>query len=208
MTFYRQTLGMVILLATLLGAATAARGEQPTVGPEHSSGRYYLVPELADGALTVTDGPRQFARRVAMSPAVGKLGGNDLFALRLAFNPNHWLGYEISLGHNPASSLHAALHTFSLQLRYPLAGRFQPYVSTGYGMITVYPGQAIQADPVTKNILAFGGGLEIYVRNDVALRGELRRAVILGQYRGQEDTVTYHYPEYTFGLVFYRSLGL
>ena len=74
-------------------------------------------------------------------------------------------------------------------------------------MMTVYPGKAIQADPVTKNILAYGGGLEIYLRDDVALRGELRSANILGQYRGQEETVAYTYPEYTIGLVFYRGLG-
>ena len=74
-------------------------------------------------------------------------------------------------------------------------------------MTTVYPGKAIQADPVTKNILAYGGGLEIYLRDDVALRGELRSANILGQYRGLDETVAYTYPEYTIGLVFYRGLG-
>ena len=174
---------------------------------EDQDERYFLVPEMSNGAVHLSDGARKFQRRLAFSPAVGKLGDDDLFAMRLAFNPDHWLGYEISLGHNPASSLHALLHTFNLQVRYPFPGRFQPYLSAGYGMMTVYPGQAIQADPVTKNILAFGGGLEIYLRDDVALRGELRSAVILGQYRGQEDTVAYAYPEYTFGLVFYRGLG-
>ena len=127
--------------------------------------------------------------------------------MRLAFSPNPWLGYEVALEHNPAASLHAVLHTFSLHLRHPFPGRFQPYASAGYGMITIYPGRAIKADPVTKNIVAFGGGLEIYLRDDVALRGELRNAVILGQNRGGDDTVAYTYAEYTFGLVFYRGLG-
>ncbi|MDX2475652.1 MAG: hypothetical protein QNL91_18325 [Candidatus Krumholzibacteria bacterium] len=178
----------------------------PAFGEDQDE-RYYLVPEMTNGAAHLTEGTRKFQRRLAFSPAVGKLGDDDLFAMRLAFNPDHWLGYEISVGHNPASSLHSLLHTFNIQVRYPFPGRFQPYLSTGYGMMTVYPGKAIQADPVTKNILAFGGGLEIYLRDDVALRGELRSAVILGQYRGEEDTVAYTYPEYTFGLVFYRGLG-
>ena len=169
--------------------------------------RYYLVPELQNGAATISPGARQFRRRVALSPAVGKFGEDDLFALRVAFNPDRWFGYEVSLGHNPASSLHALLHTFSVQLRYPFAGRFQPYGSVGYGMMTVYPGQAIKADPVTKNVLAFGGGLEVYLRDDVALRGEARSAVVLGQYRGQDDTVAYTYAELTLGMVFYRGLG-
>jgi hypothetical protein len=200
---------LVALLITLGVAAAPCLGEDATQPqPEATSdGLYYLVPELANGSAQLTPGSRQFTRRVAVSPAVGKLGDDGLFALRLAFNPNRWLGYEISLGHNPASSLHAVLHTFNVQLRHPFSGRFQPYASVGYGMVTVYPGQAIKADPVTKNIVAFGGGLEIYVRDDVALRGELRSAVILGQYRGQEDTVAYNYPEYTIGLVFYRGLG-
>lgn len=198
---------MVLFALVTLGpvcVSLAADRDPPDTG---SADRYYLVPEMKEGAARVNSGRRQFKRRLAFSPAVGRLGEDALFAVRLAYNPDHWLGYEISLGHNPASSLHALLHTFNLQLRHPLPGRFQPYASAGYGMVTVYPGKAIKADPVTKNILAFGGGLEIYLRNDVALRGEMRNAVILGQYRGQEDTVAYNYLEYTIGMVFYRGLG-
>ena len=74
-------------------------------------------------------------------------------------------------------------------------------------MMTVYPGQAVKADPVTKNTLAYGGGLEIYVRDDVALRGEMRVATVIGQDPGRDNNVAYHYREYTVGLVFYRDLG-
>jgi len=196
-----------LMILGTLGLAQAARSEEPPASATDSDDRYYLVPEMKDGASGLSAGTRQFKRRLAFSPAMGKLGDNDLFGLRLAFNPDHWLGYEVSFAHNPASAVYAVLHSFNVLLRYPLPGRFQPYANVGYGMMTVHPGKAIQADPVTKNILAFGGGLEIYLRDDVALRGELRSAVVLGQYRGQDDTVAYTYPEYTIGLVFYRSLG-
>jgi len=205
----RSMLGILLGVLAVSSAlvTSAALATEPDAPTNENTDLHYLVPQMKDGATSISSGRRQFERRLAFSPALGQLGAEDLFALRLAFNPNDWLGYEISLAHNPSSSLHALLHTFNLQLRYPLSGRFQPYASTGYGMITVYPGQAIQADPVTKNVLALGGGLEIYVRNDVALRGELRSTIILGQYRGQDDTVAYTYREYTIGLVFYRSLG-
>ncbi len=196
----------LVILVTV-GLASVSMGADPVEPVQEPAGRYFLVSEMESGSTRISPGPRQFERYLAFSPAVGKLGDNDLFVVRLAFNPNQWLGYEISLGHNPASSLHALLHTFNVLFRYPFPGRFQPYASVGYGMMTVYPGKAIQADPVTKNILAYGGGLEIYLRDDVALRGELRSANILGQYRGLDETVAYTYPEYTIGLVFYRGLG-
>ncbi|MCB1184020.1 hypothetical protein KDM41_11355 [bacterium] len=205
-----------LVLLLLLGAAAsgtpvrAADAAPATAAADTTAtadGLHYLVPELRGGATHLSAGPRQFRRRVAFSPAVGRFGADDLFALRLAFNPDRWLGYEISLGHNPSGSLHAVLHTLNVQLRYPLSGRLQPYASLGYGMMTAYPGQAIEADPVTKNVVAFGGGLEAYLRDDVALRGEARNAVVLGQERGEQDTVAYSYAELTLGLVFYRSLG-
>ena len=138
-----------------------------------------------DASLHLTEGKRRFERHFSVSPAVGKLGTDDLFALRLAYNPVAWLGWEISLGHNPASSLHSLIHTFNALLRYPLAARFQPYGTLGYGMMTVYPGQAVKADPVTKNTVTIGGGLELYVRDDVALRGEMRMATVIGQDPGR-----------------------
>ena len=96
---------------------------------------------------------------------------------------------------------------FNVILRYPVPWRAQPYGLVGYGMMTVYPGQAINADPVTKNTLTMGGGLEFYIRDDVALRGEVLGATVFGQELGSEDTVTYLYREYTIGFSFYRNLG-
>lgn len=203
----RSAAAVAVALAICFLVASGRASAAPPAADTTGDARYYLVPEMRAGAANLSEGPRQFRRRVALSPAVGKFGDDDLFALRVAFNPDRWFGYEASLGHNPASSLHALLHTFSVQLRYPFAGRFQPYGSVGYGMMTVYPGQAIKADPVTKNVLAFGGGLEVYLRDDVALRGEARSAVVLGQHRGQDDTVAYTYAELTLGMVFYRGLG-
>ena len=167
----------------------------------------YLIPELEGASYTVSEGDRQFKNRISFSPAIGKLGTEDLFVFRLGFSPNTWLGYEISLEHNPTSSLHALLHTFNVILRYPLPWRAQPYLTVGYGMITVFPGQAVNADPVSKNTLTAGGGLELYIRDDVAVRGELRSATVLGQELGSEGTVAYSYREYTIGFAFYRSLG-
>jgi opacity protein-like surface antigen len=167
----------------------------------------YLVPELEDAGYRVSGGSERFTHRVSFSPAYGKLGGNELFSFRLGYAPNTWLGYEMALGHNPADGLHALLHTFNVILRGPLPGRFQPYATLGYGMLTVYPGQALNADPVTKNALAYGGGLEIYIRNDVALRGELRGTTVLGQELNTTGTVAYDYREYTIGFAFYRNLG-
>ncbi len=183
--------------------ATAPADTAATTG---KNGLVYLVPALEGAHYHVSDDRRRFQHRISFSPAIGQLGDNDEFVFRVAYSPNTWLGYEIALGHNPASSLHALLHTFNAVLRYPLRGRFQPYMTLGYGMMTVYPGQAINADPVTKNTLTVGGGLEIYLRDDVALRGELRGATVLGQELGSGGTVAYDYREYTIGFSFYRSL--
>ena len=180
----------------------AAPAEEPA-----EPGLTYLVPEMKDAGWKVTDDRNRFKHRVSFSPAYGKLGSEDLFAFRIGYSPNTWLGYEASLGHNPASSLHGMLHTFNMILRYPLAGRFQPYATVGYGMMTVYPGQAINADPVTKNALTGGGGLELYIRNDVAVRAEVRGATVLGQRLHAKGTVAYDYLEYTIGFSFFRSLG-
>lgn len=174
---------------------------------DEGPGLSYLVPELEHASFRVSPGPRKFRGRFSFNPGFGQLGSQDLFAFRLAYNPNSWLGYEVSLGHNPANSLHALLHTFNVILRYPLPWRLQPYGTVGYGMLTVYPGQAINADPVTKNAITAGGGLEFYIRDDIAIRGEIRSATVYGQELGRDDTVTYQYREFTFGLAFYRSLG-
>ncbi|MBK8167722.1 MAG: hypothetical protein IPK64_17385 [bacterium] len=198
----RRVRTFAIRCALLLGVASSARAEAPV-----AAGRQWLVPELKDAGLRVSPGPRQFQRAFAFSPGLGRLGDEDLFALRLAYNPNAWLGWEVALGHNPTSSLQALLHTFNAVVRKPLPWRLQPYLSAGYGMMTVYPGQALEADPVTKNAVTLGGGLEFYLRDDVALRGEMRAATVFGQEAGREGTATYTYREYTAGIVFYRKLG-
>jgi opacity protein-like surface antigen len=183
---------------------TAAEARPATPSSELT----YLVPSLEGVGYRVSEGKRQFKNRISFSPGFGQLGNQDLFAFRAGYNPNAWLGYEILLGHNPASSLHALLHTFNVILRYPLPGRVQPYASVGYGMMTVYPGEAINADPVSKNTVTAGGGLELYIRDDVAIRAEMSGATVFGQQLGVEGTVTYAYREYTIGFTFYRSLGM
>jgi opacity protein-like surface antigen len=184
-------------------AATATAPTQQRI----FHGREYLVPELAENTLHVDEGPRRFLNRLSFSPAYGVLGNSSLYDMRVAYNPNAWLGYEIALGHNPGESVHALLHTLSALVRYPIPWRLQPYGSFGYGMIMVFPGEAIQSDPVTKNALTAGGGLEFYVRNDVALRVEARNVTILGNDRSTKETVAYQYTEATVGLSFYRGLG-
>jgi hypothetical protein len=199
----RRTLIGAVACSLLLGSVSPARAQAPAADTELQ----WLVPEMKGAGLRVSPGPRQFLRAFAFSPGIGRLGDEDLFALRLAYNPNPWLAWEVALGHNPTSSLQALLHTFNAVVRKPLPWRVQPYLTAGYGMMTVYPGRAIEADPVTKNAVTYGGGLEIYLRNDVALRGEMRAATVFGQEAGREGTATYTYREYTAGIVFYRKLG-
>jgi hypothetical protein len=183
------------------------KNENITITSTDDDQPYYLIPELKGAGLSVSEGKRKFRRRFSFSPGYGQLGAQTLFAFRLAYNPNSWLGYEIALGHNPTTSVHALFHTFNVLLRYPLPWRAQPYGSLGYGMMTVFPGQAINADPVTKNTLTAGLGLELYLRDDVALRGEIRNATVLGRQEGVDGTVAWNYREYTIGIAFYRSLG-
>lgn len=196
-------------VVTPADTSVAAPDSAATPGAEPAASGHLtaLVPAIAESGYRISDDRRRFKNRISFSPGIGKLGENTMFAFRAGFSPNTWLGYEISLGHNPANGLHALLHSFNVVLRYPLRGRFQPYMTLGYGMMTVYPGHAINADPVTKNTLMAGGGLEIYLRDDVAIRGELRGASVLGQELGSEGTVSYDYREYTIGFSFYRNLG-
>jgi len=206
---YRVLLFCLSCLA-VVPAAVSAAGTEPDSTSQSASGEdglTYLVPSLEDAGYHISDGKKKFKNRISFSPGIGQLGQQDYFAFRVGFSPNTWLGYEISLGHNPVSSLHALLHTFNVILRYPLPWRLQPYASLGFGMMTVYPGQAINADPVSKNTVTAGGGLELYIRDDVALRGEVLGATVFGQERGSPDTVAYVYREYTIGFAFYRNLG-
>lgn len=194
-----RTVRTGLLVVALTACALPARAEEgEPLEP--------LVPELEGKALEVDEGVRPYAHRLSVSPAFGALGGNPIFALRVAYNPTHWLGWEGSLSHNPGESVHAVLHGVSGVLRHPFPGRFQPYIKGGYGMIMVSPGPSLNADPVTKNALAIGGGLEAFLRNDLALRGEAHLATVLGGERDTDGTVAYNYFLYTVGLVFYRNI--
>ena len=188
-------------LAVLAILVTASPARAKDDGLEH------LVPELASGSYAMTPGVRTFRHRLSFSPGFGSLGAERLFTFRLAYYPDQWLGWEGAFDHNPAQSVHAAIHSLSAILRRPLPGRFQPYLSAGYGMVMVFPGQSLNADPVTKNVLSVGGGLEVYIRNDVALRAEARRATVIGRQRDEDGVVAYDYVQQTIGLSFYRSLG-
>jgi opacity protein-like surface antigen len=165
-----------------------------------------LVPDLAAHPYRIEPGPRDFSHVLSLGPAFGFLGSEHLFAFRATYNPNSWFGYEASLGHNPGQAVHALLHTLSAIVRRPLSGRFQPYLSAGFGMVMVSPGQATNASPVTKNTVTVGGGFEFFIRNDLALRADARQATILGQLRDQAGIVAYNYAEGTIGLAFNRRI--
>lgn len=171
-----------------------------------SSGLEALRPALADGAYRIEPGPRPYLRRFSVSPAFGYLGSDHLYTLRFTFSPNPWLGYQASLAHDPNHGVHAIFHDFSVILRRPLAGRLQPYLAAGYGMTVVLPGRAIAADAVTKNVLSAGGGLECFLRDDLALRYEMREATAFGHQPNHEGMAAYDYLEQTLGLAFYRTL--
>jgi opacity protein-like surface antigen len=195
----RATLALALVLALAAGLVPPVLAEDELLEP--------LVPELAGNTIRVDPGVRPYRHRLSVSPAYGALGSNDLFAFRVGYYPADWLGWEGSLSHNPGESVHAVLHGLSAIVRHPFSGRLQPYISGGYGMIMVSPGPAINADPVTKNALTIGGGLEIFVRNDLALRGESQYATVLGSERDRDGTVAYNYLLYTVGLVFYRTIA-
>lgn len=196
-------MGLWVLL--LFPGVVLADEATPAAGK--SEGVHYLVPELEGHTLSISEGTRQFLHRASFSPGYGRLGQEEYFSFRFAYNPNQWLGWEIGLGHNPSDSVHGVLHNFSAILRYPLPWRLQPYVSAGYGMLTIYPGKSINADPVTKNALTVGGGLEIYLRDDVAIRGEIAAASVMGRDPQGPGSASYTYQQFTFGFSFYRSLG-
>ncbi len=166
-----------------------------------------LVPEVAANPYRVSDDPARFLKRINITPAVGWLGSGRIYLLRLGYDPNTWLGYEIAIGHIPGASVHALTHMLSVQLRPPLPGRIQPYGTLGYGMTHVFPGALVNADPVTENTLAAGAGLEFYIRDDVSFRSEARHVVILGDSPDRTGSVAYRYGEFTFGFAFHRRLG-
>ena len=180
---------------------------QPASNPAIVDGREYLVPELAGDPFHLEPGRREYTHRLSFSPCAGRLGDRPLYAIRLAYCPSSWLGWEASLGHNPGQSVHAVAHSISSHLRYPLPGRFQPYVSLGYGMVMVFPGESLNADPVTSNVLYAGGGCEVFIRGDLALRVEMRSATVLDSASANGESFAYEYGEATAGLSFYRGLS-
>ena len=114
-----------LLLLLALGVPPTPGGAMTPPSIPSDDAREWLVPSLRGNTASVSEGARRFLHRLSFSPAVGRLGRRDLYAFRLAYAPDPWLAYEISLAHNPASSVHGVLHTFSAQLRWPLPGRLQ-----------------------------------------------------------------------------------
>ena len=186
------------LACGLLSRTASAAAASPTLEP--------LVPAVAAHPYRLAPGVRPYERRVSVSPAFGTFGSDRMFAVMAAYNPEPWLAWEASLSHTPGRSVHAVMHTLTAIVRRPLPGRFQPYLSAGYGMVIVNPGQAVNAIAVTKNALAAGGGMEMYVRDDLALRVDVRHATVFGTQRDREGLVAYPYLQGTLGLTFYRSI--
>lgn len=212
---------ILVAALALTGAATVARADTPddslsttvlgdttatTPAPRTHDGLEPLVPELADRPYHLESGERPYLHRLSFSPAVGSLGHDRLYSLRIAYSPNSWLAYEGSIAHDPNHEVHAIIHSLSVIVRRPMPGRFQPYLTGGYGMTVVLPSGAIAAQSVTKNMLTIGGGLEWFIRDDLALRGELRQATAFGHQPNQEGMAAYDYFEQTLGLAFYRTL--
>ena len=167
--------------------------------------REFLVPDMEGRGLSVEPGPRPYLDRLGFSPGLGRLGSEPYYVVRASYNPSRFMAWEAHLGHNPSESVHALVHALHLQLRWPLPWRAQPYLSVGYGMMLVFPGRVFQADPVTENQVGVGAGLEFYLRDDVALRGEIRGTSIVGS--SARDAGGQDYREVTLGLVFYRTIG-
>jgi len=203
-TFEWWLVRIVGTLVLLSAAALAARAGDLEGGPAPKLEP--LVPELADHPYRLEAGPRKFANRLSFSPAYGRFGSQPMFLIRATYNPSSWLGYEWSLGHNPGKSVHAALHSLSALVRKPLDGRLQPYGVLSYGMMLVYPGRSVNADPVTKNVLSAGGGLEVYLRSDLAVRADFRYATAFGRERDHDGTVAYDYLQQNIGFSFYRTI--
>lgn len=193
-------------LALLVLPRAASAAGAPADSVVYVNGLEALRPEAARAPFALSAGVRPFRNRLSVSPGYGVLGRDRLFVLRAAYHPSSWLGYEASLGHDPGQAVHAILHSFSMLVRWPLAGRLQPYAAAGYGMVMVEPGPSINAKPVTKNALTGGAGLEWFIRDDLSLRSEVRQAAVFGEQRGQTGVVVYDYTQATIGVSFYRSI--
>jgi len=217
----RMPQSFALALLALAFAAGSARAGQDTPATDSTAigtpvaahaavyrddGLEALRPALAHDSYALSPGPRPYLHRFALTPSFGKLGAERLYMMRVAYYPNSWLGYEGELGHVPSQAVDAIVHRLNIVLRHPLSGRLQPYVNAGYGMTIVLPGRSVNADAVTKNMLALGGGLELYIRDDLALRAEMRRNTVFGSQANGEGLVAYDYAEQTLGLEFYRFI--
>jgi hypothetical protein len=187
-------------------AAAAESAASPSAAAIAPDGLEHLVPALASNPYRLEPGVRPYLDRLSVSPGFGHLGSERLFLMRVAYNPNAWLGYEGTIGHNPNHSVQGIIDRCGVIVRRPLPGRFQPYVTAGYGMTIVLPGRSINADPVTKNALTYGGGLELFIRGDLALRAELLGNTVIGRQQSRQGLVAYDYREETIALAFYRTL--
>jgi len=195
-------------LLVCLGAQPCFARSDSDSGAAPASGRALvaLVPSISEHPYHLEPGVRPFAHRITVSPGYGFFGSEKLYTLRASYNPDAWLGYEAALGHNPGQSVHAVLHSFSVIVRHPFTGRIQPYLTGGYGMVMVFPGRSVNAKPVTKNALTAGGGVEWFLRDDLAIRGDLRHATVFGQQRDREGLVAFDYLQGTVGLSFHRTI--
>jgi hypothetical protein len=185
------------------GTVQAAASPAPVT---RRDGLVALVPALANDPYHLAPGPRPFAHRLVVTPSYGTLGPDRLFLVRVGYAPCDWLAYEAEVGHTPSRSVSTILHRFNLVVRRPLTGRLQPFVDAGYGMVVVLPGRSFNADPITRNMLAVGGGVEFYLRDDLALRAETRRSAVFGNQANRSGLVAYEYAEQTLGLEFHRFL--
>ena len=172
-----------------------------------SDGLMPLSPEVSEHPYHLDPGVRPYQYRLSVSPAYGYLGSSELFSFRLAYNPSNWLGYEASLGHNPGQSVHAVLHTFSAIVRRPLPGRLQPYLTAGYGMVIVFPGQSLNAAPGHQERLGDGWRLRMVHsrRSRPPRRFAGGHGVRIAESPDRSASL-YDYVQGTIGLAFYRSI--
>lgn len=200
----RGWLQVVLLVSAAWVAIVAPRAEAVEAGAD-SIGVEYLVPAMRGRGLSLAEGPRPYLHRLSFSPAFGELGSEPYYLLRLAYNPSRWMAYEANIGHNPAQSVHSLVHSLQAVVRWPFSGRIQPYLTVGYGMMLIFPGRVFSADPVTANLMSAGAGLEFFLRDDVAIRGEWKGHHITN---GQNDRFEggREYREFSFGFAFYRDI--
>lgn len=168
------------------------------------------LPALAAAQTSVMQGTGNVAalassQGLAFGITAGRLGKEPLYSLHLTYFPARRLGLEATLAHNPSGGTHAALHHVGGFVPLFRNGALRPFVVAGLGTIQVFPGTATNAKSVTKLLLHAGGGAQLYLREDVALRFEARA---LGAVDQQEDkSGLLGYAQWSVGLAFHRNLG-